>query len=146
MARPRFDGDAEQLYVVLEPFVISATWLHYVEKVNHAVKPSILIAHKAMIRACTSLAPNLSFTQTLVKEVFDRLQQTKAFPCLATPEQKEDWVETMTKRFRCACRHIMRERARKPPPRWLEHIDGAMAASSAGGDTGASGVLEASMH
>ena len=134
MSRQRYDGNADQLHAILEPFVVSASWLHYVEKVNLAVKPSILIAHKALFQQLTSLCPNLAFTQAVVTEVFKRLLREKAFPSLAATVDADDWVETMTKRFRCACRHIARNRCRKPPPKWLQHLDGMGAASSGPGE------------
>jgi hypothetical protein len=129
MSRSRFDGGAEELYEVLAPFVVHVSWLHYVEKVNHPVQPAILIAHKALFAACMSIAPNLAFTQTVVKEVFTRLVHERAFPTITTPTQTEDWIDTMTKRFRCACRHIASNRVRKSPPQWLRHFGGMAAIS-----------------
>ena len=131
MTRARFDEGFECLHEVLTPFVNSVGWLHYVEKPEHPIKAPILIAHKDLLKACTKICPNLAFTKSVVTQVFQQLLKEKAFPELATKEAAEDWVDTMVNRFRSACRHCAQSRLKKPPPKWLQHIDGMAAAGAA---------------
>ena len=79
MTRARFDEGFQCLHEVLTPFVNSAGWLHYVEKPEQPVKAPILIAHKALLRACTKICPNLAFTKSVVTQVFQQLLKEKAW-------------------------------------------------------------------
>jgi hypothetical protein len=124
MSRHRFQGEPAELQEVLGPFVRSAGWLHYAEKASDPIKPEVLVAHGAMLRACTQLCPNMAFTSSLVTEAFEQLADTKCFEVLGTPEARRDWIETITKRFRTACRHLSQSRLKRPRPRWVQLVDG----------------------
>jgi hypothetical protein len=123
MSRHRFQGEPAELHEVLGPFVRSADWLHYAEKASDPIKPEILVAHGAMLRAVTKLCPNMAFTPSVVTQAFEQLAEKKDFQVLSTPAIREDWVDTITKRFRTACRHLSQSRLKRPRPRWLQLVD-----------------------
>jgi hypothetical protein len=122
-ARARYKGSLDDLHAAIAPFVVSPGWLMYQEKPKDPVKPEILVAQKFLLRSLTSVCKNLSFSKKQLDHVFERLLKEKSFKELNDKESQEDWVETMSKRARMACRHLAQARIRKPPPRWLAHID-----------------------
>jgi hypothetical protein len=103
--------------------VTSESFLYYPEKPSDPVKPDTLVAHKYLVRALTDVCPNLSFGKKQLEAVFAEIAGVKRFKALNTKELAEDWVETMSKRIQIACRHVAQARLRKPPPKWLAHID-----------------------
>jgi len=132
--RDRFQGSQEELFETLQPFVKHAGWFKYLEKPSQPVNSAILVSHKVMIRAVTAICPNLAFTVTLLTAVFRQLADDAAFDSLQTEADKMDWAETMTKRFKTACRHVAQSRLKKPRPKWLMHIDGPLAMAAPGRD------------
>ena len=93
------------------------------------------------MQTLTKLAPNLAFKRETVEQAFQMLADARKFDALSDPDDKEDWVETMSRRLRSACRHVAQARVKKPPPKWLRRIDVDMAANP--GAENASGSGEA---
>jgi hypothetical protein len=123
--RSRYNGEVGKLHAVLAPFVTSVGWLLYQESATDTVKPELLVAHKFLIQALTSLCANLSFSKKHLEVVFRMIERERLFPELLNDDAKKDWVETMSSRVFMACRHIAQARLRKPTkPRWLANIDG----------------------
>jgi hypothetical protein len=127
-AMPRtavFVVQPEVLSSTLRQFATSVTFFKYGEKLSAPVDSSVLVAHKAMVRSLTALSPNLSFTKKTMTAAFQQLGEEAKFPALNTNALLDDWVTTMTARVRLACRHVAKARAHRPPPAWLQHIDGS---------------------
>jgi hypothetical protein len=124
-SRKRFEGDHEELLETLRPFVKHVGWLQYGDKPSFPVNSAILVGHKIMIRAITAICPNLAFTDTQCIAAFRQLADS-GFTQLHNDDLKEDWAQTMTKRFKIVCRHVAQSRVKKV--KWLAHIDGPMAA------------------
>ena len=121
-SRPRYDGSLDALRDAISPFVVSPGWLMYQEKLADKTLPDVLVAHRLFLRCMTDLCQNLSFGKAQLEHVFNKLSATR-FKEVLTEEQSEDWVQTSCKRLQTAFRHVSQARRRKPPPRWLAHID-----------------------
>jgi hypothetical protein len=135
---------------VLDPGVLSSTlrqfvkapgWFKYGEQPSSPVDSSVLVAHKELFKSLTELAPNLSFTKADVQAAFRQLGEEANFPALNTDALLIDWITTMTTRLRLACRHISKARTHRPPPSWLEHIDGPPPGSTVASTGGARPML-----
>jgi len=118
-ARPRYNGSAEDLLEGLRPYVTSAAWFQYQEKLSDPIRPDILVAHKHLVRTLTELSPNMSFASGQLKQVLTMIMRERCFEELQDDDSCDDWVQTCSKRIQTACRHIAQARLRKPPPRWL---------------------------
>ena len=108
--RARYDGSIEELLGVIKPFVRSACWFMYQEKHNEPIIPTTLVAHKGLVRALTSLQPNLSFSTKMLEQVFNMLVKELAFPELSGQDSQEEWVQTSLRRLHVACRHVSQSR------------------------------------
>ena len=121
--RKRYDGSQEDLAEVIRPFVTSTSWFQYQEKNDDVILPTILVAHKELIRSLTNLAPNLAFSSNMLAAVFAGIVKEKGFKELSDKDAENDFIETCCKRVHVACRHVSQSRLRKPPPKWLSFID-----------------------
>jgi hypothetical protein len=121
--RPRYRGTLDDLRAAIKPFIVSPGWLLYQEKFNDKVLPDTLVAHKIFIRRMSNLCPNLSFTKAQLEAAFRLLVVDTGFDRRLSEEERCDWVDTSVKRLRVAFRHVSQARIRRPPPRWLAHID-----------------------
>jgi hypothetical protein len=123
-ARQRYDGAASGLAEVLLPFVLSPAWLKYGVAPKDPIKSTVLVAHGEMIRAVTKLCPNLAFKKQTILDALGHVAKVKAFKELEQQDELNDWLETMLARLRLVYRHISHSRCKKPPPAWLQLIDG----------------------
>ena len=123
-ARPRFSGTAEELSIVLSPFVKTAGWLSYGEKKDSPLQVPVLIAHKSLIQALTHVCHNLAFTKETVTGAFFNIAAEKKFSVLSTQALTTEWCDSMTAQLRTVCRHVAHARVQKKTPKWLEHLDG----------------------
>ena len=124
MHRPRYLGSDEKLLTTLRPFVTSVSFFKYGENHRSKVQAEVLVAHAPLFRELTKLSANLAFKKASLQAVFLKLANENQFPALSTQTLIEDWLTTMDKRVRIACRHVAKARIQDRPPRWLQHIDG----------------------
>eukprot|EP00969_Alexandrium_andersonii_P062842 2767593-Alexandrium_andersonii.AAC.1 len=109
--RQRADIEPELIADVLRPYVRSATWFRYAERLDAPLRADVLCAHRRWILQLRGLQANLSFTQAALVKVFHSLCRPE---WALTREQTEDWAKTMAKRVRAACRHVQQSSIKRP--------------------------------
>ena len=111
--RARFAGDVEALSAALLPFVTSVTWLSYDESPHPKVNQKAILAHAEAVRACIAVQDNLAFRRRTMDDVFSQIIKEVPFQAQLDEEQTQDWIVTMSRRFRNLLRHCQQGRVKR---------------------------------
>ena len=125
MARTRFPGGSEDLVTILSPHVRSLFWLKYSEadNVSEAVTDLTAICkHNGLLKELQKICPNLAFGKNTVFAAFQSINEmkSKTDKRWLIGDAFDEWVPTMTKRFRNLCRSAQQGILKKPPPSWVK--------------------------
>lgn len=122
--RPRYRGDAATLAATLSPYATEPAWFRYSEKANGrgSIQGKVLRRHAAMFRDLRRLAPNMSFSQSLMVAACKIISRNKNAEWNLTDDQIKRQTKALATRLRIACRHVS-QAARKPKlPAWCAAI------------------------
>lgn len=119
--RTRFTSTPDDLLEIVRPFVRHAAWLRYdeAEEVRKAkVIPKAILAHAPMLKELIQVQKNLSFTKSATMKMFATILNESTFDI----DDRDDWVKTMSKRFRCLCHATHSATMRGRSPAWAAEL------------------------
>ena len=121
-ARVRYNGGADALAGILQPFMTSMSWLSYGEGAKAPVVVATLVRHKKLLMQLTELMLSLSFKKCdLAAGVTKaRAAASPSWPHALRDHEIRHWDEVMQKRLQAMCRHVSQARVGKRS--WLDRL------------------------
>ena len=117
--RLRFQGDANSLYSILKPSVVSASYLPPVTKVSGRYVQKHALA---LVRSLRAQQANLSYTKKLVVAVHGKIFDEACVQLGLAMTAREEWARTMSERLRKVCRFSAQALQKKPRATWAEEL------------------------
>lgn len=121
-ARARFEGTADQLALVVTPFVRSSTWLRYSEKASAKLEVASISRHGELVRALLRVQQNLSFTKVVMEQAMRHIVKRRVGDLRIKEEYWQEWARVQACRLRVLCRHVANSNTKARKPAWLSAL------------------------
>ena len=122
--RSRFDSHIDVVVQKLVEVVDTPGFLQYCEKSGDVLQRAALIRSREVFVALRDCQYNLSFAKTQMQGISSGLADKTNKFSLPDPASRADWIETMERRVRAACRHVAQARLKNPRCSWLRQLFG----------------------
>ena len=121
--RPRWNGTAQRLAEVIAKQSTQPIFIVYGSDGKKSKRaPRRIMGQKAFIRDLASLCPNLSFTQTMMKEALELVAKAKRWPNLDTVDDMEHFKELQAKTIRTMLSHVVAGCRKSPGAQWVRML------------------------
>ena len=121
--RPRWNGTAQGLAEIIARHATQPTFIVYGSEAKKTKRaPRRIMGQKAFIRDLASACPNLSFTQTMVKEALEIVAKAKRWPNLDREDDMEHFKELTAKMIRTMMSHVVAGCRKSPGAQWVRML------------------------
>ncbi len=118
--RTRFSSDGQGVAGGLVGLIDTHNFLPYSERLTDNINRAGILRNKALFQCLRDSQSNLSFSQTAMEGILRTVASKSPVLHFKTEADASDWVVTMARRTRAACRHIEQARVKKPEVRMVE--------------------------
>ena len=102
----RLRGNGELLLEILKAHVTSKNFIKYGNEMNKFTRDQKSIeTHQRLLKDVKVIAPNMSFSQKLVKNILHEIGNKKKVEWELSDDELEDWAEECAKRLRTLFTH-----------------------------------------
>ena len=137
--RSFYNGDVADLVSALAKIqkTKGLNWIVYQDENPHPGKSKMIRDDVApnleVLKIIHDVQANLSFAPNKIKEIMEMITSTNKMKFAGPgPAMKQNWIDTMTIRWRNLCRNVQQQAIRKPPPHWIKKMLPWMVSGSVG--------------